>query len=196
MKILFGYSDSDDRMWLRAGSEGPLWWLTRRLALRLVSEWAGLMERTLPEGEGQPMATEAGDGAGPVPARVGPGLESADAAPEDSYARVLAEHRAAMERPRAAPAAEQGVGAAAGAAEAPVPAGVSALVYSVDLGSAGGRIRLVLRSAGEQQAIVVPRDDSHRLLAGFVSRCRRNGWLDVQLPAWLAERPASGRVPK
>lgn len=187
MKIRFGYSDSDDRMWIRAGGEGPLWWVTRRLALRLVREWAGLMERSLPPAH-EPSAAGGGeDGAGEGDTSgFGHGRASAGdpgAQAESLAERVLREHRVALSAPRPAP--PDGDAAGQGEDEPPPPPGASALLYAVDLGMRGGRIRLVLRSAGHQQAIAVPRDDGHRLLAAFVSRCRRNGWLEARLPAWL-----------
>lgn len=190
MKVSFGYSDSDDRMWIRAGGSGPLWWVTRRMALRLVSEWAGLLERTVPAGD-----APGAEGAGALsdaPVDVGAAGDAGTAGEADAPARslrdrLLAEHRAALRRPR--PAKQ---GAEGGAGEAPAPPGPGVLVYSVDLGAREGRIRLVLHSSGQRQAIVAPREDSHRLLAAFVSRCRRNGWLQARLPAWL--ELASGGV--
>jgi hypothetical protein len=173
MKVSFGYSDSEDRMWIRAGRDAPLWWLTRRMALRLSSEWAALLERSLVSpGE----ADEGEDGGSP-----GAGVRTED----DRADRLLREHRAALANPRRPPEDGEGEERSAGRGEPAAPAGASALVYAVDLGAQGGRIRLVLRSAGREQAIVAPRDDSHRLLAAFVSRCRRNGWLEARLPAWL-----------
>jgi len=178
MKVSFGYSDSDDRMWIRAGGSGPLWWVTRRMALRLVSEWAALLERSVPAERGEPGVEGANESSGgPVVAEA---EGDVDAAARARRERLLEEHRSALGRPR--PGKEGGDGAAA---EAPAPPGPGALVFSVDLAVMEGRIRLVLRSSGQRQAIVAPREDSHRLLAAFVSRCRRNGWLDARLPAWL-----------
>ena len=190
MKVSFGYSDSDDRMWIRAGGSGPLWWVTRRMALRLVSEWAALLERTVPAGEGGESGADGADtpSGGPLAAEM---EDDPDAAAHALRERLLGEHRAALGRPL--PAKD---GAEGAAAEAPAPPGPGALVYSVDLAAQEGRIRLVLRSSGQRQAIVAPREDSHRLLAAFVSRCRRNGWLDARLPAWLEPEvaPQSGRA--
>lgn len=187
MKIRFGYSDSDDRMWIRAGGDGPLWWVTRRLALRLVREWAGLMERSLPPVHESSAAGAGDDGAGEGGASgLGRGGASAVASgtqAESLAERVLREHRAALTAPRPSP--PDGDAAGQGGHEPPPPPGASALLFAVDLGVRAGRIRLVLRSAGHQQAIAVPRDDGHRLLAALVSRCRRNGWLEARLPAWL-----------
>lgn len=189
MKVSFGYSDSEDRMWIRAGGSGPLWWVTRRFALNLVAQWAALLERTAPAGAQQD-AGAAGDtdGGGPVDADAGAAAVADAAAAGGGRAaalrgdRMAAEHRAALARPRSAKGEGDGAG---GRDEAPAPPGAGVLVYSVDLGSKDGRIRLVLHSAGQRQAIVTAREDSHRLLAAFVSRCRRNGWLDARLPAWL-----------
>lgn len=190
MKVSFGYSDSDDRMWVRAGGSGPLWWVTRRMALRLVSEWAALLERSVPAQEGD----ESGSGRTGTPsdAPMSAGAEDdADAAAQALRERLREEHRAALGRPRPP---KESTDSAAG--DAPAPPGPGALVYSIDLAAQDGRIRLVLRSSGQRQAIVAPREDSHRLLAAFVSRCRRNGWLAARLPAWLEpeEAPQSGRA--
>lgn len=179
MKVSFGYSDSEDRMWIRAGRDGPLWWLTRRMALRLVTEWAALLERSLPPPPSEADGVSAG-------AAAGAGLEA------DAAARLVREHAAALANPRRAPGEEGGAPAADGQDDAPVPAGASALVFAVDLGWKGDRIRVVLRSAAHRQAVVAPRDDCHRLLATLVSRCRRNGWLDARLPSWVASRPLAG----
>lgn len=165
MKVSFGYSDSDDRMWLRAGETGPLWWITRRLALKLVTRWAEILERSFAES-----ATGEDDG---------DALESHSAA---ASASLLAEHRSALDAPPPdAPEASD--------ATSPAPPGAGMLVYSVTLGTRGDRIRLMLHSSGQRQALESGREDSHRLLAAFVSRCRRNGWLETHLPAWLDSEP-------
>lgn len=191
MKIRFGYSDSDDRMWIRAGGAGPLWWVTRRLALRLVLQWATLMERTLPPVHGHVPDLGGGedDITGAAAGRDAAGENDAGAESLDAAERLLHEHLAALASPRKAPSAAEPDGARQGEDEPPPASGVSALLYSVDLSARGGRIRLVLRSAGHHQVIAVPRDDGHRLLAAFVSRCRRNGWLEARLPAWLVPPP-------
>lgn len=45
MKISIGYSDSEDRLWLRTQRSRLLWWITRRVALRLVARWSEMIER-------------------------------------------------------------------------------------------------------------------------------------------------------
>lgn len=186
MKVSFGYSDSDDRMWIRAGGTGPLWWVTRRMALRLVSEWAALLERSVPAEAGDEPGSDHGEAPSGAPMTTEAEAYADDAA-RALRGRVREEHRAALGRPRPP---KEGADGAAG--EAPAPPGPGALVYSVDLSAREGRISLALRSSGQRQAIVAPREDSHRLLAAFVSRCRRNGWLAARLPAWLEPEEAGG----
>jgi hypothetical protein len=158
MSVVFGYSDSDDRMWVRIGDGPLLWWITRRLALRMIGQWAALVERT-------------------VPAEAGAGSPAAPPAADERTRRAALEHRGAL--------APQVLPAGSPAAEPPAPPGTSALLYGAEIGVAGDKMRFVLRSAGNRQAFETPRGDAHRLLAAFVSRCRRNGWLDSPLPEWL-----------
>ena len=158
MSVVFGYSDSDDRMWIRIGDGPLLWWITRRLALRMIGQWAALVERT-------------------VPAEAGAGSPAAPLAETERTKRAALEHRGAL-APQASPAGSV-------AAEPPPPAGTSALLYGVEIAVAGDKMRFALRSADKRQAFETPRNDAHRLLSAFVSRCRRNGWLDSPLPEWL-----------
>lgn len=172
MKISIGYSDSQDRMWLRAGSEGPLWWLTRRLCIRLIAQWAELLERTIP--------LEAGVG----------GAASTSAESDERRAGALREHRAALEAPAGARGKEKDEAEAKGeAASAPAP---GFLVYSVELTANSRVLRLSLLSGAEKQAIEMPRADAHRLLAALVGRCQSNGWVQATLPPWFREE---GRPP-
>lgn len=176
MKVSIGYSDSEDRIWLRAGQGQPSWWLTRRLALELVAQWAASLERSVPLADAAELA---------------PG--DACAASPGARDRVGREHLEALAAgPRAGTADDRGALDEHGQDDgegAPAPAGVPTLLFRVDLGTAGGRVRLVLRSAGRRQVLVMPRADSHRLLSAFVARCRGNGWLDARLPPWLEPSP-------
>lgn len=167
MKISIGYSDSQDRMWLRAGSEGPLWWLTRRLCIRLIAQWAELLERTVP------LAADPGDAASP----------GGDA--EHRRRGALREHRGALDTPAGAPGQrEDEVEAKGEAASAPAP---GFLVYSVELTANSRILRLSLLSGAEKQAIEMPRADAHRLLAALVGRCKSNGWAEASMPPWFRE---------
>ena len=49
MRLTIGYSDSEDRLWIRTEASNALWWVTRRIALRLVAQWADVLERSLPD---------------------------------------------------------------------------------------------------------------------------------------------------
>lgn len=160
MSVVFGYSDSDDRMWVRIGDGPLLWWITRRLALRMIGQWAALVERT-------------------VPAEAAAGKPAAQLALAERSRQAALEHRGAL-APSPSPSSAGGA-----ATEPPAPPGTSALLYGAEIGVAGDKMRFVLRSAGHRQAFETPRGDAHRLLAAFVSRCRRNGWLESPLPEWL-----------
>lgn len=160
MKVTFGYSDSEDRMWIRAGHDGVLWWITRRLALRLIAQWGELLERTLPA-----------DGA----AQAQPEAEAGEAGRRQ---RARREHSAALSAPP--PPDEPDV---------PPTAGPSALLFSVELSVKGDDCRIVFLSGDKRQGIVLPRKDAHRLLSALASRCRGNGWLSGSLPPWLAPSP-------
>jgi len=157
MRVALGYSDSDDRMWIRIGDGRLLWWITRRLSLRMISQWAALVERTVP------LEVEAATSGADLPAEPA--------------------HRAAGEHQSALSTAAQARGGTD--REAPPPPGVSALLYSAEISVAGEVMRFTFRSASNRQTFETPRADAHRLLAAFVSRCRRNGWLDSPLPEWL-----------
>lgn len=46
-QFTFGYSDSEDRIWL-SSSDGARYWLTRRLLIGLLGPVTGLLEKTVP----------------------------------------------------------------------------------------------------------------------------------------------------
>lgn len=48
MNLKIGYSDSADRLWIRAGADSNSWWITRRLALPWLSRWAERFESAPP----------------------------------------------------------------------------------------------------------------------------------------------------
>lgn len=165
MRISIGYSDSQDRMWIRAGSEGPLWWLTRRLCLRLVGQWAELLERTVPLDAGAAAAA------------------TTDA--DGRRAGAWREHRTALEP--SADARTDDEGGADGKGEVGSAPAQGFLVYSAELTANSRVLRIILRSGGEKQAIEMPRTDAHRVLAALVARCRSNAWIDAFLPPWFRE---------
>ena len=158
-------------MWLRAGSAGPLWWLTRRLCIELIARWADLLERTVAL-EAQP--TDA---------------DSASLDAERRRAGALREHRAALESPAGARGQEED--------EAPSARATGTLVYSLELSANGRSLRLSLLSGAQKQVIEMARTDAHRLLAALVARCRSNAWLEASLPRWFRDEgalPSGGSV--
>ncbi len=157
LNVSFGYSDSDDRMWIRIGDGPMLWWVTRRLAMRIIEQWAALVERTAPAAEGS------------------------DELPAEETARrtrwAQSEHRAAL--------VSAGPSVVGTIEEPPPRPGKSALMFGAEIAVDGDLMRIVFRSGRHRQTFETPRRDAHRLLAAFIGRCRRNGWLDAPLPEWL-----------
>jgi hypothetical protein len=162
MRLSIGYSDSEDRIWIRTEASNTLWWVTRRLALRLIEQWALLLERSLADAE-----------AGGSP-------EDDERAKAAARARALARtHGRAVEQARAAKVAP---------VERP-PAGVelvNCLLASVDLSAKGGTVRLALKAPGRTEPLAMSRDEAHRFLDALLARCRRSGWYDAKLPGWLS----------
>jgi len=171
MRISMGYSDSEDRMWIRTEASNVLWWMTRRLALRLIGQWAQLLERSVevetvgdgPDDEAQALAA----------ARRRQALR-------DEHARAVA---AVREQQKVAPV------------ERPAP-GVAldnCVLASVDLSVNARGARLVLKAPGRSETLTMSRSEAHRLLDALFGRCNRLGWYGAKLPAWLVDE-ARGRA--
>lgn len=166
MRISMGYSDSEDRMWIRTEASNVLWWMTRRLALRLIAQWAQLLERSV-EVEGAGDEAGEGQGEGLIAARRRQALR-------DEYAHAVAAARgeqkvAPVERP------------------APGVALENCLLASVDLSANARGARLVLKAPGRSETLTMSRSEAHRLLDALFGRCSRLGWYGAKLPAWLVE---------
>jgi len=165
MRLTIGYSDSEDRIWLRAEDSPAMWWITRRLALNLVAQWAALLEK------------------------------SAVSAPSDGEAeadearRAAAAQRVRQERSRAIAStpkepADQG--------DKPPPGAVaeSFLLSGVNLRASPKAVQIELVASSRKDTIGMSRDEAHRLLDALVARAQRSAWFEVRLPDWVRE----GRV--
>lgn len=169
-RITFGYSDSEDRIWL-ASSEGGKYWLTRRLLERFIRPCAELLERTVPGGE-VPNA---------LPARQ----------------RIAIEHAEAMaDSPEGEPALARDLASR----DLGQPPGTPRLVNTLRLDASENACRLTLVAAGEETVFELSRLDYHRLLGALVLTARNAEWrLDLPnwLSANSTAHPyASGPPPK
>lgn len=157
-QITFGYSDSEDRVWL-SSSDGARYWLTRRLLAGLLRPVAELLEQTVPGGE-IPNALPAAE-------------------------RIALEHEAALaEGPEGQPAMERNKETrAAGAAPGKPPVLVTAVTCQTD----PRRCALIITAGGEPARIDMNRMDFHRLLAALHRITVTAGWGLAGLPDWLAD---------
>ncbi len=156
MRLTIGYSDSEDRVWMRIEGSSANWWLTRRLALALIRQWATLVEKSYTD-EGLSMPSPQDDTAA-------------------TAGRARSAHKAAVAS--AKPVAPVG-------RPAPGVETVNRTVSSIDLTVKPNRFDLVFKGAGAQDAVRLSRDEAHRMLAALCDRCRTNGWFNATLPGWL-----------
>lgn len=178
MRLTIGYSDSEDRLWIRTEASNALWWVTRRLAMRLVAQWADVLERSLPEdASDESDASAAGVAASGGPQDAARGLRRREALRrEHDHALVAARDRKVgpVERPPPGVALE------------------NTLLATVSLSAGEKGVRLVLKAAGRSETLRMSRAQAHRLLDALFSRCRRIGWYagPASTPEWLG--PADG----
>jgi hypothetical protein len=161
-ELTFGYSDSEDRLWLKS-SDGAHYWLTRRLLLNFLGPAADLLERTVPGGE-VPNA---------LPASLRVGLEHAEALADTP------EGQPAMQRDKETRGSATEHGAA-------IPALANTISVRVD--AEGCRLSLV--AAGREGHLNLNRLDFHRLLGAMHLASAQAGWNLPGLPDWLGEAPA------
>jgi hypothetical protein len=155
-QITFGYSDSEDRVWL-SSSEGARFWLTRRLLSGLLRPTCEVLEKTVPGGD--------------IPHALGPAQ------------RVALEHEEALaDSPDGQPALakNQDTRPAGGAAMKP-PVLVSAVTFQAD----ARRCALIITAGPEPTRIEVNRMDFHRLLAALYKITQSAKWGLAGLPDWL-----------
>lgn len=154
-QFTFGYSDSEDRIWL-ASSDGPRYWLTRRLVAGLLPPACELLEKTVPGGD-IPHALPAGQ-------------------------RVALEHEEALaESPEGKPALERNVETRQAGSPPPPPL----LASAVTLQASPQRCTLIVAAGTEAGRLEVNRRDFHRLLAALHQVTVRAHWDLGGLPDWL-----------
>lgn len=155
-QLTFGYSDSEDRVWL-SSSDGSRYWLTRRLLAGLLGPVCELLERTVPGGE--------------IP----------NALP--AARRIALEHEEALaDSPEGRPALalnqeSRGTGMA--------PLRPPALVSSITFEAQAQRCALIVTAGREPARIDLNRMDFHRLLAALHRVTATAGWGLAGLPDWL-----------
>lgn len=158
-ELTFGYSDSEDRLWLKTG-EGTSYWLTRRLLARFLAPTAELLEKTVPGGE-VPNAL-------PPTQRIA--LEHAEAMADTP------EGRPAMVRNKETRSPQSGT--------ATPPQLVSSLSITAD----GGRCRLAIVAGGRENQLNLSRLDFHRFLGAMALATRKAHWDLPGIPDWLLSR--------
>lgn len=155
-ELTFGYSDSEDRLWLKSG-DGARYWLTRRLLARFVGPTADLLEKTVPGGE--------------VP----------NALPTSQ--RIALEHAEAMaDTPEGKPAmARNKETQPQGSGTSAPPLLASSLSITAD----SGRCHLTIVAGGKEGQLNLSRLDFHRFLGAMTLAAQKARWDLPGLPAWL-----------
>jgi hypothetical protein len=158
-ELTFGYSDSEDRLWLKS-SDGAKYWLTRRLLARFIGPTADLLEKTVPGGE------------------VSNALSAAQ--------RIALEHAEAMaDTPEGKPAMARNKDTQppGGGTSAP-----PLLATTLSLTADAGRCRLTIVAGGRDGQLNLSRLDFHRFLGAMTLAAQKSGWDLPGLPDWLADR--------
>lgn len=162
-QLTFGYSDSEDRIWL-SSTDGTRYWLTRRLLAGLLGPITGALEKTVPGGD-IPNALPAAQ-------------------------RVALEHEEALaDSPEGAPAlAKNKETRLAGAPPSKPPS----LVASLTVQANSQRCSLIITAGREPARIDLSRLEFHRLLAALQRTTAAAGWRLPDLPHWLTGTPPGG----
>ncbi|MDD3528734.1 MAG: hypothetical protein PHS77_02555 [Gallionellaceae bacterium] len=155
-QFTFGYSDSEDRIWL-SSSNGARYWLTRRLLVGLLGPVTSLLEKTVPGGD--------------IPHALPP------------IQRIALEHEEALaDSPDGQPALERNKDTRAAGAPPAQPVLVTGLTFQAN----GRRCTLIVNTSHGQSQIKLNRMDFHRLLAALYRISLTAGWQVAGLPDWLA----------
>lgn len=163
-QITFGYSDSEDRIWL-VSSDGARYWLTRRLLAGLLPPVTELLEKTVPGGS--------------IP----------NALPANQ--RIRLEHQEAMvDDPDGQPALERNKETRQdGAAPTAPPVLVTSMTIHADESHCG----LIISAGAHTARLDLNRLDFHRLLQALYQITVTASWDIGGLPDWLAGfREAAG----
>jgi len=156
-ELTFGYSDSEDRLWLKSG-EATNYWLTRRLLSRFIGPTADLLEKTVP------------------------GAEVPNALPPRQ--RVALEHEEAMaDTPEGQPAMVRNKETRSSQGVTPTP---PLLVSSLSITADASRCRLSIVAGGRESQLNLSRLDFHRFLGAMTLATRKAHWDLPDLPGWLS----------
>lgn len=144
-----GYSDSEDRMWLRFGDEenAVQMWLTRRLLSRLLTQIWGWLAQSAPA------VSTPDESARRVAARAEREVALEVKKPMDDKQAREAEPKAMSHRPQQA-----------------------GVVQQVQLKQLEGRARLTFTSGGGQVVMVFGRAELHRMLQMLATRAQASDW--------------------
>ncbi len=164
-QITFGYSDTEDRIWLSI-STGMRFWLTRRLVAGFLPKVADLLEKTVPGGD--------------IPNALDPGQ------------RIALEHAEAMEDdPEGKPAME--LNKETRAPGQPAPSAPPRLLTSLSFSAKGEHCTLILLPDDPKGRITLKRLEFHRLLGALVRSAHGARWQLSGLPGWLRHEPPAAR---
>jgi hypothetical protein len=158
-QITFGYSDSEDRIWLSV-STGRRFWLTRRMVLGFLPKAAELLEKTVPGGD----------------------IPNALAASE----RVALEYIEALEDGLdGAPAMEINKETRSSAIGSSPPPAPPLLLTSLSASAKGERCSLILQPDSKDGTVHLKRLEFHRLMSALIRTARGAGWDLRGLPGWM-----------
>lgn len=162
-QLTFGYSDSEDRVWLSL-STGRRFWMTRRMALNFLAKAAEMLEKTVPGGD-IPNALPASE-------------------------RIALEHGEALEADLdGKPAMEVNKETRSGSPDkGTLPSPPSLLTY-LTASAKGDRCSLILIPDAKDGTVHLRRIEFHRLLSALVRTVQGAGWDPRDLPDWLYPRP-------
>jgi len=163
-QLTFGYSDSEDRIWLSV-STGRRFWLTRRLILGFLPKVADLLERTVP----------GGDIPNALPAAQRVALEHAGALEENL------DGTPAMDLNRDLRSIPVGTGAT------PAP---PRLLTSLSASAKKDRCTLIMDPDTPDGRVDTRRIEFHRLMAALIRTAANAGWDLRGLPGWM--QPGDG----
>lgn len=158
-QLTFGYSDSEDRIWLSV-STGRRFWLTRRMVLSFLPKVAELLEKTVSGGD-IPNAL-------PVAERVA--LEYIEALEDD------------LDGTPAMEVNKETRTAAIGSGPPPAP---PLLLTSLSASAKGDRCSLILHPDTKDGTVSLKRVEFHRLLSALIRTAKGAGWDLRGLPVWL-----------
>ncbi|MDD5363857.1 MAG: hypothetical protein PHR30_00845 [Gallionellaceae bacterium] len=156
-QVTFGYSDSEDRVWL-SSSAGVRFWLTRRQLSGLLRPMCEILEKSVP-GDDIPNALPASQ-------------------------RIALEHEEALaDSPEGQPALEKNKETrSAGTAPVQPPILATGINFQAD----SRHCALIITAGHEPARIDLSRMDCHRLLAALHQTSVSAGWAVAGLPGWLS----------